>query len=175
VFDNQGTSRSLDYEKPIQKMKNLIKQSIVSIFTLAVVVGLPLSCATAPRLEDHQPFSAREKEVLEVFNKMVEARENQDFEAYMAVFHDDAKIFKRVHPGSNNGAFLPKQQYSESPGEEFGIQPKLSDIQISFGEDIAILRCWNRYREVRSRWKLDMEKEKGEWRVIKYDYTPYRK
>lgn len=51
----------------------------------------------------------------------------------------------------------------------------LTDIQITFGEDIAILKCWNLYREVRSLWTLDMEKEKGEWRVIKYDYTPYRK
>jgi ketosteroid isomerase-like protein len=138
------------------------------------IAGLLVSCATT-RLEDYQPNSEREKEVLEVFNKMVTARENEDFEAYMAFFHDDAKIFKRLHPGSNNGSFLPKQQYAASPGEEFGIQPMLSNIQITFGEDIAILKCWNQYREVRSHWTLDMEKENGEWRVIKYDYTPYRR
>ena len=156
-------------------MKNLMKKCFVSIVTLSSLMVLLFSCATTSRLEDYQPTSAREKEVFEVLNQMVEARENRDFEAYMALFNDDAKIFKRVHPGSNNGSFLSKQQYAESPGEEFGIQPKLSDIQITFGEDIAILKCWNKYREVRSHWKLDLEKEKGEWRVIKYDYTPYRK
>jgi ketosteroid isomerase-like protein len=138
------------------------------------IAGFLDSCATS-RLEDYQPSSNREKEVLEIFNKMVKARENEDFEAYMAFFNDDAKIFKRLHPGSNNGSFLPKQQYAASPGEEFGIQPMLSNIQITFGEDIAILKCWNQYREVRSHWTLDMEKENGEWRVIKYDYTPYRR
>ena len=147
---------------------------MISIITFGVVAGLLLSCATT-RLEDYQPGSAQEKEVLEVFNKVVKSRENDDFEAYMAFFHDNAKIFKRLHPGSNSGSFLSKQQYAQSPGEEFGIQPMLSDIQITFGEDIAILKCWNQYREVRSHWTLDMEKEKGEWRVIKYDYTPYRK
>ena len=156
-------------------MKNLMKKCTISMTTFAFLMGLLLSCATSSRLEDYQPASVREKEVLEVFNKMVEARENQDFEAYMAFFHDNAKIFKRLHPGSNNGSFLPKQQYADSPGEEFGIRPMLSDVQITFGEDIAILKCWNRNREVRSHWTLDMEKEKGQWRVIKYDYTPYRK
>jgi hypothetical protein len=148
---------------------------IISLTTFASLIGLIFSCATINRLEDYQPSSSREKEVLNVFNKMVEARENQDFEEYMTFFRDNAKIFKRLHPGSNNGSFLPKQKYAESPGEEFGIRPMLSDIQITFGEDIAILKCWNRNREVRSHWTLDMEKEKGEWRVIKYDYTPYRK
>jgi hypothetical protein len=151
-----------------------MKKSIISIITIGVVAGLLLSCATT-RLEDYQTSSTQEKEVLEVFNKMVKARENEDFETYMTFFYDNAKIFKRLHPGSNNGSFLPKQRYAQSPGEEFGIQPMLTDIQITFGEDIAILKCWNQYREVRSLWTLDMEKEKGEWRVIKYDYTPYRK
>jgi len=156
-------------------MKNLMKKCNISMTTFAFLMGLLLSCATTSRLDDYQPTSAREKEVLDVLNKMVEARENRDFEAYMDFFNDDAKIFKRVHPGSNNGSFLSKQQYAESPGEEFGIRPMLSDIQITFGENIAILKCWNKYREVRSHWKLDLEKEKGEWRVIKYDYSPYRK
>jgi ketosteroid isomerase-like protein len=136
---------------------------------------LLFSCATSNRMVDYLPSSAREKEVFEVLNQMVEARKNRDFEAYMNFFNDDAKIFKRVHPGSNNGSFLSKQKYEQSPGEEFGIQPMLSDIQITFGEDIAVLRCWNKYREVRSHWKLDFEKENGEWLVIKYDYTPYRR
>ena len=152
-----------------------MNKAIISIITFVVVPIILLSCATAPMSEDHQPKSAREKEVLEVFSKMVEARENRDFETYMSFFHEDAKIFKRVHPGSNNGSFLPKAKYAESPGEEFSIQPMISDIQIHFGEDIAILRCWNKNREVRSRWTLDMEKENGQWRVIKFDYTPYRK
>ena len=156
-------------------MKNLMKKCFVSIVTLSSLMVLLFSCATPSRLEDYQPTSAREKEVFEVLSKIVEARENRDFEAYMAFFNDDAKIFKRAHPGSNNGSFLSKQQYAESPGEEFGIRPMLSDIQITFGENIAILKCWNKYREVRSHWKLDLEKEKGEWRVIKYDYSPYRK
>lgn len=150
-------------------------KSIISIAYLFSIVGLSISCAPTARLEDYRPNSMEEKEVLEVFNKMVEARENEDFEAYMTFFHDNAKIFKRMHPGSNNGSFLSKKQYAESPGEEFGIRPMLTDVQITFGEDIAILKCWNRYREVRSHWALDMEKEKGEWRVIKYDYTPYRR
>ena len=152
-----------------------MNKAIISIITFIVVLGLLLSCATAPISEDHQPKSAQEKEILEIFSKMIEARNNQDFETYMSFFHEDAKIFKRVHPGSNNGSFLPKQTYVESPGEEFGIRPMISDIQVRFGEDIAILRCWNKYREVRSHWTLDMEKEDGQWRVIKYDYTPYRK
>jgi len=152
-----------------------MKKSIISIIYLFSIAGLLLSCASASRLEDYPPASSPEKEVLEVFNRMVEARENQDFEAYMAFFHDNAKIFKRVHPGSNNVSFLPKQQYAQSPGEEFGIRPMVSGVEITFGEDIAILRCWNRNREVRSHWTLDLEKEKGEWRVIKYDYTPYRR
>ena len=126
-------------------------------------------------MEDFQPTTAREKEVFEVLSKMVEARENRDFEAYMDFFQESARIFKRTHPGSDKGSFLSKQQFAKSPGEEFGIRPKLSDIQIAFGEDIAVLRCWNKYRKVRSRWKLDFEKENGEWRVIKYDYTPYRR
>ena len=156
-------------------MKILTKKCFVSITTLSFLMMLLFSCVSTNRLENYQPTSDREKEVFGVLNKMVEARENRDFEAYMALFNDNAKIFKRVHPGSNNGSFLSKQQYAESPGEEFGIRPMLSDIQITFGEDIAILKCWNKYREVRSHWKLDLEKEKGEWRVIKYDYTPYRK
>jgi hypothetical protein len=131
-------------------MKNLMTKCFISLTIFASLIGLIFSCATPTRLEDYQPTSTREKEVLEVFNKMVEARENQDFEEYMTFFHDNAKIFKRVHPGSNNGSFLPKQQYAESPGEEFGIRPMLSDIQVTFGEDIAILKCWNRNREVRS-------------------------
>jgi hypothetical protein len=156
-------------------MKNLMKKYFISLTTLASLMGILLSCATTSRLENYQPTSVREKEVLEIFNKMVEARENQDFEEYMTFFRDNAKIFKRLHPGSNNGSFLPKQKYAESPGEEFGIRPMLSDIQITFGADIAILKCWNRNREVTSHWTLDMVTEKGEWRVIKYDYTPYRK
>ena len=152
-----------------------MKRNIISITTLAPLLGFLLSCATTTSLEDFQPSSSREKEVLEVFNKMVEAREERDFEEYMGFFHDSAKIFKRLHPGSNNGTFLSKHQYAESPGEEFSIQPILSGIEITFGEDIAILRCWNRNREVRSHWTLDMEKENGVWRVIKYDYTPYRR
>ena len=152
-----------------------MKKYFNSIATLSTFMVLLLSCTTPNRLENYQPTSAREKEVFKVLNQLVEARENRDFEAYMAFFNDDAKIFKRVHPGSNNGSFLSKQQYAESPGEEFGIRPMLSDIKITFGEDIAILRCWNKYREVKSHWKLDFEKENGEWRVIKYDYTPYRR
>jgi hypothetical protein len=151
-----------------------MKKGIISIITFVVVAGLLHSCATT-KLEDYQPSSTQEKEILEVFNEMVKARANQDFEAYMTFFHDNAKIFKRLHPGSNNGSFLSKQQYAQSPGEEFGIQPMLTDIQITFGEDIAILKCWNQYRDVRSHWTLDMEKDHGAWRVIKYDYTPYRK
>jgi hypothetical protein len=150
-----------------------MKKVIISITTLASLMGLLLSCATT-RLEDYQSTSAREKEVLEVFNKMVKARENEDFEAYMAFFHDNAKIYKRLHPGSNSGSFLPKQQYAESPGEEFGIRLRITNVRITIGEDLAILKCWNTYRSVISIWTIDLEKEKGEWRVIKYDYTPYR-
>ena len=61
--------------------------------------------------------------VLKEFKDSLEvARKNEDFETYMSYFRDDAKIFKRLHPGSNSGSFLPKQQYAKSPGEEFGIQ-----------------------------------------------------
>lgn len=91
-----------------------MKKGIMSISIFGIVVGLLLSCAKT-RLEDYQPGSTQEKEVLEVFNKMVKARENEDFEAYMTFFYDDAKIFKRLHPGSNNGSFLSKQQYTQSP------------------------------------------------------------
>jgi hypothetical protein len=151
-----------------------MKRSIISIICLLSIAGFLVSCATS-RLEDYQPSSNREKEVLEIFNKMVKARENEDFEAYMAFFNDNAKIFKRLHPGSNSGSFLPKQQYAASPGEEFSIRPMLSGIQMTFGEGIVILKCWNQNREVRSHWTVEMEKEKDEWRVIKYDYTPYRR
>jgi hypothetical protein len=156
-------------------MKHLMKNYFISIITIASLMVLLLCCATKSKLEDYQPTSAREKKVLDVFNRMVEVRENRDFETYMSFFHEDAKIFKRVPPGSNNGSFLSKKAYAESPGEEFGIRPMLSDIKITFGQDIVILRCWNKYREVRSRWTLDMERENGQWQVIKYDYTPYRK
>jgi ketosteroid isomerase-like protein len=152
-----------------------MNKAIISIITFVVVHGSLLSCKTTTIPDDLQPNSTQEREVLEVFNKMVEARENQDFEAYMSFFDDDAKIFKRLHPGSDNGSFLNKKEYSESPGEEFSIRPMVSDIDVHIGEDIAILRCWNRNREVRSQWILDMEKKEGEWRVIKYDYTPYQR
>lgn len=152
-----------------------MKKSILLITALLFVVELLFSCATANKLEDYKPNSPKEQEVFQVLQKMVEARQNQDFEAYMALFHSDAKIFKRQHPGSNNGSFISKQQYVKSPGEDFGILPMLTDLKITFGEDIAILRCWDQYRGLRSLWTLDMEKEKGEWRVIKYEYTPYRK
>ena len=46
---------------------------------------------------------------------------------------------------------------------------------IKIGEDLAILDFWNKHKEVMSHLKLEMEKEKGQWRVIKYDYTPYRR
>ena len=151
-----------------------MKKCIRSPATLAILVGLLLSCATS-RIEDYRPKSTQEKEVLEVFAEMIDARRNQDFEAYMTFFNDNAKIFKRLHPGSNSGSFLPKHKYAASPGEEFSIPPMPTDIQITIGEDIAILKCWNLQREVRSHWTLDMEKENGQWRVIKYDYTPYRR
>jgi hypothetical protein len=155
-------------------MENLMKKSIIFIPILVSLVGLLLSCATT-RLEDFKPKSTQEKEVLEVFTEMIEARKNQDFDEYMEFFNDNAKIFKRLHPGSNSGSFIPKQQYAESPGEEFGIQLNPTYVRIKTGEDLAILDCWNQYRAVKSHLKLDMEKEEGEWRVIKYDYTPYRR
>ena len=150
-----------------------MNRSIISITILISLFLLLFSCAST-RLEDYRAKSAQEKEVLEVFNEMIEARKDQDFDEYMAFFHDDAKIFKRLHPGSNSGSFLPKKQYAESPGEEFGIQLTPTHLRIKVGEDLAILDCWNQFREVKSHLKLDMEKEKGQWRVIKYDYTPYR-
>jgi len=149
-------------------------KSIIFITILVSLVGLLCSCA-ATRLEDYRPKSTQEKEVFEVFYEMIEVRKNQEFDEYMDFFHDNAKIFKRLHPGSNSGSFLPKQQYAESPGEEFGIQLMPNHVRIKTADDIAFLDCWNQYRDVKSHLKLDMEKEKGEWRVIKYDYTPYRK
>ena len=80
-----------------------MKKSIISIAILVSLVGLLFSCATT-RLEDYRPTSTQEKEVLEVFTEMIEARKNQDFDEYMAFFHDNAKIFKRLHPGSNSGS-----------------------------------------------------------------------
>jgi hypothetical protein len=151
-----------------------MKKGIFFITISLIIAGLLFSCAT-PGLEDYRPGSAQEEEVLAVFNEMIEARKNQDFDEYMDFFHDSAKIFKRVHPGSNSGSFIPKEQYEESPGEEFGIQLNPFYVQIKTGEDLAILDCWNQHRKVRSHLKLEMEKEKGEWRVIKYDYTPYRR
>ena len=155
-------------------MENFIKQSILSVAIFISLGGLLLSCA-ATRLEDYKPTSTQEKEVLEVFKEMIEARKNQDFDEYMDFFNDNAKIFKRLHPGSNNGSFIPKQQYTESPGEEFGIQLNPTYVRIKTGGDFAILDCWNQYRAVKSHLKFDMEKEDDEWRVIEYDYTPYRR
>jgi len=102
-------------------MENPIKRGILSIAVLVSLFGLLFSCAT-PALEDYRPKSAQEKDVLAVFTEMIEARKNQDFYEYMDFFRDDAKIFKRLHPGSNSGSFKPKKEYEESPGEEFGIQ-----------------------------------------------------
>ena len=113
-----------------------MNKAIISIITYVFVAGLLCSCATTNRTEDYQPNSTQEKEVLEVFYKIVEARKNQDFEAYMAFFRDDAKIFKRVHPGSNNGSFLPKPHYAESPGEEFSIV--LKELKISINHPLLI-------------------------------------
>ena len=152
-----------------------MKKRLLILSALVFVAGLQLSCAKTTRLEDFSPRSPQEQEVFEVLKEMVEARQNMDFEAYMAFFHNDAKILKRRHPGSINGSFIPKQEYANSPGEDFGIRPMLTDLQITFGEDIAILKCWNQHRDVKSLWSIDMEKEKGEWLVIKYEYTPYRK
>ena len=154
--------------------KYRVKKIIWFINTLIFAACLLLSCATT-RLEDYRPKNEQEQEVLEVLKKMIEARQNEDFEAYMAFFHDDAKIFKRQHPGSINGAFISKQEYANSPGEDFGIRPMLKDLQISIGEDLAILKCWDEFKGLKSLWIIDMEKEKGEWRVIKYEYTPYRR
>lgn len=151
-----------------------MKKIILFINALIFAACLLLSCATT-RLEDYRPKNEQEQEVLEVLKKMVEARQNEDFEAYMAFFHDDAKIFKRQHPGSINGSFISKQEYANSPGEDFGIRPMLKDLKISIGVDFAILECWDEYKGLKSHWILDMEKEKGEWRVIKYEYTPYRR
>ena len=155
-------------------MENPMQRVILSIAILVSLFGLLFSCAT-PALEDYRPKSAQEKEVLAVFTEMIEARKNQDFYEYMDFFRDDAKIFKRLHPGSNSGSFIPKEVYEESPGEEFGIQLNPAYFQIKMGEDLAILEFWNRHREVMSHLKLEMEKEKGQWLVIKYDYTPYRR
>ena len=150
-----------------------MNRGILSIAVLVPILGLLFSCAK-PALEDFSPKSAQEKEVLAVFAEMIEARKDQDFYEYMDFFRDDAKIFKRLHPGSNSGSFIPKKEYEESPGEEFGIQLKPTYVQIKTGEDLAILDFWNKHREVWSHMKLEMEKIKGQWRVIKYDYTPYR-
>jgi len=155
-------------------MENPIKRGILSIAILVSLFGLLFSCAT-PALEDYRPKSAQEKEVLAVFTEMIEARKNQDFYEYMDFFRDDAKIFKRLHPGSNSGSFKPKKEYEESPGEEFGIQLNPTHFQIKMGEDLAILDFWNKQREVWSHLKFEMEKENGQWLVIKYDYTPYRR
>ena len=155
-------------------MENPMQRVILSIAILASLLGLLFSCAT-PALEDYRPKSAQEKEVLAVFTEMIAARKNQDFYEYMDFFRDDAKIFKRLHPGSNSGSFLPKKEYEESPGEEFGIQLNPAYFQIKMGEDLAILDFWNKHREVMSHLKLEMERENGQWLVIKYDYTPYRR
>ena len=155
-------------------MENPMQRVILSIAILASLLGLLFSCAT-PALEDYRPKSAQEKDVLAVFTEMIEARKNQDFYEYMDFFRDDAKIFKRLHPGSNSGSFIPKEEYEESPGEEFGIQLNPTHFQIKMGEDLAILDFWNKQREVWSHLKFEMEKENGQWLVIKYDYTPYRR
>jgi hypothetical protein len=154
-----------------------MKRGEIFITSILFIFLLLFGCAAQTNLKDYKPKSAQEEEVLNVLTKMTEAWEKKDVEAYLAFFHDNARIRTRQAAVHERGSFISKQQYASLSNEWKGYSGDalvLTDPQMTILEDKATLKITDVSEGMFSRWTYEMVKEKGEWYVVLFDYTPYR-
>jgi ketosteroid isomerase-like protein len=153
-----------------------MKRGGIFIISILFIFLFLFGCAAQTKLKDYKPKSAQEEEVLNVLTKMTEAWKKKDVEAYLAFFHDNAKIRTRQRPIHEDGSFISKQQYPSLSFEwnQFsGDELVMTNPKMTILEDKATLKVTDVADGMNSRWTYEMEKEKSEWYVIRFDYTPY--